>query len=94
MGMTKSQIFFKVVLFQVIKRIIPPVSNETITLVKDTVLAFTLSVVDLLTSAKEAVNNFVTLAPLLYAGIIFLIFNGLLTLLFGWIERKLSFYKE
>ena len=94
LGMTKSQIFFKVVLFQVIKRIVPPMSNETITLVKDTVLAFTLSVVDLLTSAKEAVNNFVTLSPLLYAGIIFLIFNGLLTLLFGLIERKLSFYKE
>ncbi len=94
LGMTKTQIFFKIVLFQVIKRIVPPMSNETITLVKDTVLAFTLSVVDLLTSAKEAVNNFVTLSPLLYAGIFFLIFNGLLTLLFGWIEKKLSFYKE
>lgn len=94
LGMTKTQIFFKVVLMQVVKRILPPMSNETITLVKDTVLAFTLSVVDLLTAAKEAVNNFVTLSPLVYAGIIFLIVNGLLTLLFGFIEKKLSFYSE
>lgn len=94
LGLTKSQIFFKVVLFQVIKRIVPPMSNETITLVKDTVLAFTLSVVDLLTAAKEAVNNFVTLSPLIYAGVFFLVFNGLLTILFGYIEKKLSFYKE
>ncbi len=94
LGMTKSQIFFKVVLFQVIKRIIPPISNETITLVKDTVLAFTLSVVDLLTAAKNAVNSFVTLSPLVYAGIFFLVFNGLLTLIFGYVEKKLSFYKE
>ena len=92
--MTKSQIFFKVVLFQVLKRIIPPMSNETITLVKDTVLAFTLSVVDLLTAAKEAVNIYVTLSPLVYAGIFFLVFNGLLTLLFGYVEKKMSFYKE
>ena len=94
LGMTKKQVFFKIVLFQVVKRIIPPMSNETITLVKDTVLAFTLSVVDLLTAAKEAVNTFVTLSPLIYAGIFFLVFNGLLTLLFGFIEKKFSFYKE
>jgi len=93
LGMTKSQIFFKVVLMQVIKRIIPPMSNEIITLVKDTVLAFTLSVVDLLTAAKELVNTFVTLMPLFYAGLFYLVFNGLLTLLFNWIEKKLSYYK-
>ncbi|MBE5734043.1 MAG: amino acid ABC transporter permease [Clostridiales bacterium] len=94
LGMTKIQIFFKIVLLQVIKHILPPMSNETITLVKDTVLAFTLSVVDLLTAAKEAVNNFVTLSPLIYAGIFFLVFNGLLSVLFNYIEKKLSFYKE
>lgn len=94
LGMTKTQIFFKIVLLQVIKRILPPMSNETITLVKDTVLAFTLSVVDLLTAAKEAVNNYVTLSPLVYAGIFFLVFNGLLSLLLGRFEKKLSFYKE
>ena len=93
LGMTKRQTFFKVILMQVVKRIIPPMSNETITLVKDTVLAFTLSVVDLLTAAKEAVNTFVTLSPLLYSAIFYLVFNGLVTLLFGWIEKKLSYYK-
>jgi polar amino acid transport system permease protein len=94
LGMTKTQIFFKIVLFQVIKRILPPMSNETITLVKDTVLAFTLSVVDLLTAAKEAVNAYVTLSPLIYAGIFFLLFNGLLSFLFSKLEKKLAFYKE
>lgn len=94
LGMTKTQIFFKVVLFQVLKRIVPPMSNETITLVKDTVLAFTLGVIDLLTAAKEAVNVYVTLSPLVYAGIFFLVFNGILTILFGYIEKKMSFYKE
>lgn len=93
LGMTKKQTFRKVVLMQVVKRIIPPMSNETITLVKDTVLAFTLSVVDLLTAAKEAVNTFVTLSPLLYSAIFYLVFNGLVTLFFGWIEKKLSYYK-
>ena len=95
LGMTKKQIFSKVVLFQVIKRILPPMSNETITLVKDTVLAFTLGgVIDLLSSAKNAVNSYVTLWPLLAAGVFFLIFNGLLTLLFNHLEKKMSFYKE
>ncbi|MBQ3047377.1 MAG: amino acid ABC transporter permease [Clostridia bacterium] len=93
LGFTKWQIFYKIVLLQVIKNILPPMSNETITLVKDTVLAFTLSVVDLLTAAKEAVNNFVTLSPLLYAAIFYLVFNGLVTVVFNKLEKKLSYYK-
>lgn len=92
LGLTRSQIFFKIVFMQVVKRIVPPMSNEIITLVKDTVLAFTLSVVDLLTAAQQAVNTFVTLTPLLYAAIFYLMFNGVLTLLFGYIEKKLSYY--
>lgn len=92
LGLTRSQIFFKIVFMQVVKRIVPPMSNEIITLVKDTVLAFTLSVVDLLTAAKQAVNQFVTLTPFLYAAIFYLVFNGALTLLFGYIEKKLSYY--
>ena len=93
LGMSKSQIFFKIVLMQVVKNILPPMSNETITLVKDTVLAFTLSVVDLLTAAKEAVNTFVTLSPLVYAALFYLVFNGLLSVLFSKLEKKLSYYK-
>ena len=93
LGMTKSQIFFKVILMQVIKRIIPPMSNEIITLVKDTALASVLGVVDLYNAAAHAVNAYVILTPLLYAAIFYLVFNGLLTLLFGYAEKKLSYYK-
>lgn len=94
LGMTKNQVFTKIVLMQVIKRIIPPMSNEIITLVKDTALAQILGVVDLLNAANHAVNAYVILTPLVYAAIFYLIFNGLLTLLFGHFEKKLSFYKE
>ena len=93
LGLTKTQVFFKVVLMQVVKIIIPPMSNEIITLVKDTALAQILGVVDLLNVAQHAVNNYVILTPLLYAAIFYLIFNGILTLLFGRIEKKLSYYK-
>ncbi len=93
LGMKKSQVFTKIVLMQVVKRIVPPMSNETITLVKDTALAQILGVVDLLNAANHAVNEFVVLTPLVYAAIFYLIFNGLLTLLFGRLEKKLSYYK-
>ncbi len=93
LGMTKSQIFRKVILMQVVKRIIPPMSNEIITLVKDTALAQILGIIDLLNAANHAVNEFVVLTPLVYAAIFYLVFNGLLTLLFSWSEKKLSYYK-
>ena len=93
LGLTKTQVFFKIVLMQVVKIIIPPMSNEIITLVKDTALAQILGVVDLLNAAQHAVNNYVILTPLLYAAIFYLIFNGILTILFGRIEKKLSYYK-
>ena len=94
LGMTKTQIFFKIVLFQVFKRIVPPMSNEIITLVKDTSLAFTLTVIDLFTAAQEIANNTGLFAPILYAGVFYLLFNGLLSVLFSYIEKKMSFYKE
>ena len=93
LGLTKTQVFFKVVLMQVVKIIIPPMSNEIITLVKDTALAQVLGVVDLLNAANHAVNAYVVLSPLLYAAVFYLIFNGILTLLFGFLEKKLSYYK-
>ncbi|MBQ8427727.1 MAG: ABC transporter permease subunit [Clostridia bacterium] len=93
LGLSKTQVFFKIVLPQVFKRIIPPMSNEIITLVKDTSLAQVLGVIDLLVAAKHAVNELVVLTPFLYAAIFYLLFNGLLTLLFGWMEKKLSYYK-
>lgn len=93
LGMTKRQVFFQIVLMQVVKRIVPPMSNEIITLVKDTALAQVLGVIDLLNSAYHAVNRYVILSPLVYAAVFYLVFSGVLTLLFGWIEKKLSYYK-
>lgn len=93
LGLSKNQIFSKIVLMQVIRRILPPMSNEIITLVKDTSLAQVLGTVDLLNAAKHAVNHYVILTPFLYAAIFYLIFNGLLTILLGWVEKKLSYYK-
>lgn len=94
LGMKKGQIFKNVVLFQVIKKTLAPVSNEVITLVKDTALASIAGVIELYTSAESLVNTYVVLTPLLYAAIFYLIFNGILTLLFSYLEKKMSFYKE
>ncbi len=92
LGMTKSQVFFKVILLQVIKRIIPPMSNEIITLVKDTSLANSIGIVELYFEAKTLMLDGL-IWPIFYAGAFYLIFVGLLTLLFGYIERKLSYFK-
>lgn len=92
LGMTKSQIFFKVVLMQVIKRIVPPMSNEIITLVKDTSLARIIAVGEILMAAERYAGKGV-IWPLFYTGIYFLLFNGILTLLFGFIEKKLDYYR-
>lgn len=94
LGMTKMQIFRHVVLFQVIKKVLAPLSNEAMSLVKDTALASVLGVVDLYTAANGLVNTYVVLTPLFYAAIFYLAFNGLLTLLFGYAEKKTAFYKE
>ena len=93
LGMTKRQIFFRVVLLQVTKRIVAPMSNEIITLVKDTALASVVVHVDLFTIAKQIVNKEVILWPLFYAGVFYLLFNGLLTILFSKLEKKLDYFK-
>ncbi len=92
LGMTKSQIFFKIVLMQVVKRIVPPMSNEIITLVKDTSLARIIAVGEILMAAERYAGKGL-IWPLFYTGVFFLLFNGLLTLLFGFIERKLDYYR-
>ena len=92
LGMTKSQIFFKVVLFQVIKRIVPPMGNEIITLVKDTSLARVIAYAEII-KAAERYTAMGYIWPLFYTGVFFLVFVGALTLLFGLIERKLDYYK-
>ena len=92
LGMTRSQIFFKVTLLQMIKRIVPPMSNEVITLVKDTALANYISVVEIIMTAKEYTSAGL-IWPLFTTGLFFLAFVGVLTLLFGYIERKLDYFK-
>lgn len=93
LGMTKTQIFFKVVLLQVIKRIVPPMSNEFLTLVKDTSLANTIMIYEITWNAKRFMNSEHLLWPLFYSGVFYLLFCGILTLLFGYIEKKLDYYK-
>ncbi len=93
LGMTKSQIFFRIVLLQVVKRIVPPMSNEIITLVKDTALASVVISVDLFTVAKHIVNKEVILWPIFYAGLFYLIFNGILSVALRALEKKLDYFK-
>ncbi len=93
LGMTKSQIFFKVLLLQVIKRIVPPMSNEIITLVKDTALARTISVYEIIWNAQVYIKSAGLIWPLFYTGVYYLVFCGILTLLFGYLERKLDYFR-
>ena len=94
LGMTKSQIFFRVVLLQVIKRILAPMSNEIITLVKDTSLARIIAVYELIFIAQDYIKSAGLIWPLFYTAVFYLAFSGLLTLLFGWFEKKLDYFKS
>lgn len=92
LGMTRRQIFFKIVLLQVIKRIVPPMSNEIITLVKDTSLARIIAVYELIWAGQTFIKGAAIIWPLFMTGIFYLAFSGILTLLFGYIENKLSYF--
>lgn len=92
LGMTKSQIFFKIVLFQVIKRIVAPMGNEIITLVKDTSLARVIAVTELVKAAETIISLKAIIWPLFYIAVFYLLFSGLLTIALGKIEKKLSYY--
>lgn len=92
LGMTKSQVFFKVTLMQVVKRILAPMSNEVITLVKDTALARVILVEELIKKAENFASDAI-IWPLFYTAVFYLASVGILTLLFGWFEKKLSYYK-
>ena len=93
LGLTRTQIFSRIVLMQVIRRIVAPMSNEIITLVKDTALARVLSVAEIVLVAYEKVNKYAVLSPLLYAGVFYLAFSGLLTILFHYLEKKIGYYE-
>lgn len=93
LGMTKSQIFFKVVLLQVIKRIMAPMSNEVITLVKDTSLVRVIAVYEIMWNGQSFIKSSGIIWPLFFTGLYYLAFSGLLTLLLGWVEKKLDYFK-
>ena len=93
LGMTKKQIFFKVVLLQVIKCIVPPISNEVITLVKDTSLSRIIAIQEIIYFGERFIKNGGLLWPLLFTGVFYLAFSGILTLIFGRIEKKLAYFK-
>ncbi len=93
LGMTKSQIFFQVTLLQMVKRVVPPMSNEIITLVKDTSLARMIAAYELTFAGYSFMKSNGLTWPLFYTGVFYLIFVGILTLLFNYIERKLDYFK-
>ncbi|MBQ8954570.1 MAG: amino acid ABC transporter permease [Clostridia bacterium] len=92
LGMTRGQIFFKVVLLQVIKRITPSMGNEVITLAKDSALARVIGVAEIIMVAERYTKQGL-IGPLFSTGLYFLLFNGLLTLLLGWIERRMDYFR-
>ena len=92
LGMTKTQVFFKVILLQVVKRILAPMSNEVITLIKDTALARVIMIAELI-QAAEVYAGYGLMWPLFYTAVFYLALVGILTLLFGFFEKKLSYFK-
>lgn len=93
LGYNKFQTFFKIILPQVIKRILPPVTNETITLVKDTSLAFAIAVTEMFTIAKQISAKEASVMPLMVAGVFYFVFNYVVAFIMERVEKKLSYYK-
>ena len=94
LGLTKSQIFRHIVLKQVVKRIVPPMSNEIITLIKDTALANCIVVCEIIKQAKDLAATKALVWPLFYTGVFYLVFVGLLTIVLGRVEKKLSYFRS
>ena len=92
LGYSKAQTFFRIILPQVIKRILPSVTNEVITLVKDTSLAFVLAYEEMFTVAKQIASARTSIMPLFVAGVFYFIFNGVVAFAMERIEKKLSYY--
>jgi len=93
LGMTRGQIFFRVVLLQMVKRVLPPMGNEIITLVKDTALARTISVYELMWRGQAYIKSDGLIWPMFYTGAFYLLFSGALTLLFQGAEKKLDYFR-
>jgi polar amino acid transport system permease protein len=93
LGLTRAQTFLRVVLPQAVKRILQPISNEVITLVKDTALATVIAVGELFRAAKNEASRTASIEPLFIAGVFYLLMNGLVTLFFQWSEKRLNYYR-
>ena len=93
LGLTNGQIFFRVTLLQVVKRIVPPIGNEIITLVKDTSLVRVIAVYELMWEGQSFIKANGIIWPLFFTGVYYLLFSGLLTLLLGRLEKKLDYFK-
>lgn len=93
LGMTNTQIFFRVTLMQVIKRIVPPMGNEIITLVKDTSLVRVISVYEVMWNGQAFIKSAGIIWPLFFTGVYYLVFSGILTVLLGRLEKKLDYFK-
>ncbi len=94
LGLTKGQIFKKIILKQVVKRIVPPMSNEIITLIKDTALANCIVVSEIIKQANELAATKALIWPLFYTGVFYLIFVGILTIILGKVEKKLDYFRS
>ncbi|MBO5359807.1 MAG: amino acid ABC transporter permease [Clostridia bacterium] len=94
LGLTKSQIFRKIILKQVVQRIVPPMSNEIITLIKDTALANCIMVCEIIKNAKELAATKAMIWPLFFTGVFYLVFVGILTVVLGKAEKKLSYFRS
>ena len=94
LGLTKRQIFKNIILKQVVQRIVPPMSNEIITLIKDTALANCIMVCEIIKQAKELAATKAMVWPLFYTGVFYLLFVGILTVVLGRVEKKLSYFRS
>ena len=94
LGLTKSQIFRKIILKQVVQRIVPPMSNEIITLIKDTALANCIMVCEIIKNAKELAATKALIWPLFFTGVFYLVFVGILTIVLNKTEKKLSYFRS
>lgn len=94
LGLTRRQIFFKITLLQMVKRIVPPMSNEIITLVKDTSLAFVLGIMEMFSQAKAIAASQVSMLPYVIAGVIYWVFNFIVEIVLTRIEKKLNYYHD
>ena len=93
LGYSRSQTFFRIIFPQVIKRILPPVTNETITLVKDTSLAFTIGVMEMFTVARALVSAQATMLPFVFAGVMYYILNAVVAAVMAQIEKKMNYFR-